>query len=142
MVSFNDFVNKQNLKNKTTSNLKLYEVLKKIGLDTKVGIYLIDGPFSTDIGIKNLHPSKGTHWVCYINESYFDSYGCRPPNKLSNFNIKQNGYCLYSDYKIQGQTNEKDSYCASYCLYILYLKNVLGIDFISAVLNFYYQRFS
>ena len=51
------------MKNKATSNVKIYEVLKKIGLDSKVGIYLRDGPFLSDIGIVNLHPSKGTHWV-------------------------------------------------------------------------------
>ena len=96
MITFNDFVKKYNLKNKATSNIKIYEVLKNIGLDTKVGIYLRDGPFSTDIGIVNLHPSKGTHWVCYINENYFDSYGCVCPKNLSKFIIKRNGYCLYS----------------------------------------------
>ena len=104
-----------------------------------VGIYLRDGPvFSSDIGIVNLHPSKGTHWICYINENYFDSYGCVPPKKLSEFIIKRNGYCLYSEYQIQ----KNDSFCASYCLYIIYWTNVLGIDFKSAVLNLYYQRFS
>ena len=61
MITFNDFVKKYNLKNKATSNKKIYEVLKNIGLDTKVGIYLRDASFSTDIGIVNLHPSKGTH---------------------------------------------------------------------------------
>ena len=60
-----------------------------------------DGPFKSDIGIVNLHPSKGTHWVCYINENYFDSYGCSPPKKLSKFIIKRNRYCLYSEYQIQ-----------------------------------------
>ena len=38
-MTFNDFVHKHNLKNKATSNLKLYEVLKKIGLDTNVEIF-------------------------------------------------------------------------------------------------------
>ena len=109
--------------------------MKKMGLDSIVGIYLRDGSFSTDIGIVNLHPSRGTHWVCYINENYFDSYGCSPPKKLSKFIIKQNGYCLYSEYQIQ----KNDSFCASYCLYIIYLTKVLGIDFKSAVLNLYYQ---
>ena len=33
-----------------------------------------------------------------------------------------------------------DSFCASYCLYIIYLVKVLRIDFKSAVLNLYYQR--
>ena len=42
MITFNDFVQKYNLKNKATSNKNLYEVLKKIGLDSKVGIYLRD----------------------------------------------------------------------------------------------------
>ena len=137
MITFSDFVKKYNLKNKATSNIKIYEVLKNIGQDTNVGIYLRDGPFSTDIGIVNLHPSKGTHWVCYINANYFDSYACVCPKKLSKFIIKRNGYCLYSEYQIQ----KNDSFCGSYCLYIIYLTKVLGFDFKSAVLNLYYQRF-
>ena len=134
---FNDFIKKYKLKNKATSNIKIQQVLDSMRLNN-VGIYLRDGLFSSDIGIVNLHPSKGTHWVCYINENYFDSYSCPPPKKLSKFIIKQNGYCLYSEYQIQ----KNDSYCASYCLYIIYLTKVLGIDFKSAVLNLYYQRFS
>ena len=124
ILTFNDFVLKHNIKNKATSNLKIYEVLKNIGLDTKVEIHLRDGSFSTDIGIVNLHPSKGTHWICYINENYFDNYGCSLPKKLSKFIIKRNGYCLYSEYKIQGLASKQDSYCASYCLYVIYLTNV------------------
>ena len=135
MISFNDFVKKYNLKNKATSNIKIYEVLKNIRLNTKVGIYLRDEPFSTDIGIVNLHPSKGTHWVCYKNENYFDSYGVSAPKKLSMFIIKRKGYCLYSEYQIQ----KNDSLCSSYCLYIIYLTKVIGIDFKSAVLKLYYQ---
>ena len=134
-MTFNNFVRKYNLKNKATSNIKIYEVLKKIGLDSKVGIYLRDGPFSSDIGVVNLHQLRGSHWVCYIDENYFDSYGCVCPRKLSKFIIKRNGYCLYSEY----QTQKRDSYCASYCLYIIYLTKVLGVDFKSAVLNLYYQ---
>ena len=37
---------------------------------------------------------------------------------------------------------KNDSFCASYCLYIFYLTKVLGIEFISAVLNLLYQKFS
>ena len=137
MITFSDFVHKHNLKNKATSNIKIQKVLTSVGLDNVI-IYLRDGPFSSDIGIVNLHPSKGTHWVCYINENYFDSSGIVCPKKLSKFIIKRNGYCLYSEYQIQ----KKDSFCASYCLYIIYLTQVLGIDFKSAVLKLYYQRFS
>ena len=135
-MTFNDFIKKHNLKNKATSNIKIQQVLNSIGLNN-IGIYLRDGPFETDIGIVNLHPSKGTHWVGYINENYFDSYGVVCPKKLSTFIIKRNGYCLNSEY----QKQKSDNFCASYCLYIIYLRKVLGIDFKSAVLNFYYQRF-
>ena len=137
MITFDDFIKKHNLRNKATSNIKIQQVLNSFGLNN-VNIYLRDGPFSSDIGIVNLHPTRGSHWVSYINENYFDSYGITPPRKLSKFIIKRNGHCLYSEYQIQ----KNDSYCASYCLYIIYLTKVIGIDFKSAVLNLYYQRFS
>ena len=54
--------------------------------------------------------------------------------KLSKFIIKRNGYCLYSEYQMQ----KNDSFCASFCLYIICLTKVLGIDYISAVLFLYY----
>ena len=91
-MTFNDFIKKYKLKNEATSNIKIQNILSSLSLND-VGIYLRDGPFSSDIGIVNLHPSKGTHWVCYINENYFDSYGCVSPKKLSKFIIKRNGYC-------------------------------------------------
>ena len=104
-----------------------------------VAIYIKDGPFESDIGIVNLHQSKGSYWVAYINKNYFDSYGCVPPQKLSEFIIKRNGHRLYSEYKKQGLTIKKNSYCASYCLYNL-LDKFLGIGFKFAVLYLYYQR--
>ena len=137
MMMFNDFIRKHYLKNKSISNIKIQQVLHSIGVNN-VGIYLRDGAFESDIGIVSLHPAKGTHWVCYINENYFDSYGCVCPKKLSEFIIKGNGYCLYSEYQIQ----KNDSLCASYCLYIIYLTKLVGLDFKSAVLTLYYQRFS
>ena len=100
MIRFNEFVKKFDVKNKATSNIKIQQVLCSIGLDN-VGIYLRDGPFSSDIGIVNIHPSKRRHWVVYINENYFDIYGVVCPKKLSEFIIKRNGYCLYSEYQIQ-----------------------------------------
>ena len=117
--------------------MKILQVLSYSSLDD-VGTYLRDGPFESDIAIVNLHPSKGTHWVCFINENYFDSYGCVCPKKLSNFIIKRNGHCFYSEYQIR----KSDSFCASYCLYVIYLRKIVGIVFKSAVLNLYYQKFS
>ena len=100
MITLNDFIKKHNLRNRATSNIKLQQVLISIGLDD-VGIYLRVGPFSNDVGIVNLHPTKGTHWVVYINENYFDSYGCSPPKKLSKSIIKRNGFQLYSENQIK-----------------------------------------
>ena len=136
-MTFNDFIKKYKLKNEATSNIKIQQVLSSLSLND-VGIYLRDGLFESDIGIVNLHPSEGTHWVTYINENYFDSYGCVSPKKLSNFIIKRNGYCFYSEYQIQ----KNDSLCVSYCLYIIYLTKIVGIDFKFAVLDLYYQKFS
>ena len=56
-MTFNDFIKKFNLKNKAISNIKIQQVLNSNGLNN-VNIYLRDGPFSSDIGIVNLHPSK------------------------------------------------------------------------------------
>ena len=134
MMTFNEFIKEYKLKNKATSNIKIQQVLSSLSLDN-VGIYLRDGPFSSDIGIVNLHPSKGTHWICYKNENYFNSYGCLPPQRLSKFIIKRNGHSLYSEYQIQ----KNDSFCASFCLYIIYLTKVRGLDFKNSVLNLYYQ---
>ena len=86
-------IKKYKLKNEATSNIKIQQVLSSLSLND-VGIYLRDGPFESNIGIVNLHPSRGTYWVFYINENYFDSYGIVCPKKLSKFIIKQNGYCL------------------------------------------------
>ena len=38
-----------------------------------------DDKFPNELAIVNLHPTKGTHWVLYTNNIYFDSYGCPPP---------------------------------------------------------------
>ena len=125
IMIFNDFAHKHNLKNKTTSDIKIQQVLSSLFLND-VGISPGDGPFSSDKGILILLLSKGTHWVVYINEFYFVSYGCVCPKKLSRFIIKRNGHCLYSEYKIQGQTSKRDSYCASYSFYLIYLTKVVG----------------
>ena len=129
-MTFNYFFKKYKLKNEATSNLKIQQILSSLSLND-VGIYLRDGLFESDIGIVNLHPSKGTHWVYYIIENYFDSYGCSPPKKVSKIIVKRNGFCLYSEYQIQ----KNDSFCASYCFFIIYFTKVLGIEFKTGVLN-------
>ena len=56
--------------------------------------------------------------------------------------MKRNGNCLFSENKIQGLTDKKCSYCAVYCFFINYLRKVLEVDFQSAAVKLYYDRFS
>ena len=95
IMPFNGFVHKYILKNKTTSNMKIQQFLSSLSLNY-VGTYLRDGVVLSDVGIVNIHPSKGTHWVAYLNQNLFDSYGCVCPKKLSRFIMKRNGLCLFS----------------------------------------------
>ena len=83
MMAFNDYIKKDILKNKATSNIKIQQIVPSIGLDN-VDIYLRDGPFSSDIGNVSLHPSRKNHWIIYINENFFDSCGCAPPKNYLN----------------------------------------------------------
>ena len=116
-------------------------MISSVRLD-RVDIYLGDGSFSSDLGNVNSDTSKGSHWVVNINEIFFDSFGCATPQKLSKFLIKRIGQCLFSKYKIRGMTSEKDFYCAVYCFCINYLIKFIEIEFKSAVLNLYYQRYA
>ena len=86
-MSFNDFIKIYNLKKKATSNIKIQQVLSIFSL-SDVETFLGDGLFSSNISILNLHPPKGTHCVCDINENYYDSYGSNPPQILSKFTMK------------------------------------------------------
>ena len=79
-MSFNDSIHKHKLKNQATSILKIQQDLSSFGW-SDIGIYLRDGNFSSNIGIVSLHQSKGTHWVVYINQNFFASYGSSPPQK-------------------------------------------------------------
>ena len=67
----------------------------------------------------------------FVNEIYFDSYGCPPPLNITK--QMKNSFC--SEYQIQNN----DSFCAAYCLYILSFTNIIGFE--NAVLNLYYQVF-
>ena len=79
---------------------------------------------------------KGTHWVCYIDKFYFDSYGCAPPENIKNYIKSKHKSCIYSEYQIQ----KYDSLCASYCLYIIYSVEILLLDFKKAVLKLFYSK--
>ena len=116
-----------NLK-KATTDIKIQQTLSSLGL-SDVWIYFRDGTIASDIGIVKFHPSKGAHWVAYINETFFKSYNCVCPKKLSKFIIKHTDfvYILKTKYKVWQK--KRYSFCGGYCFYIIYLTKVVGIDF-------------
>ena len=72
IMSFNDFFHKYGLKNKTTPNIKIQNTLFSLDLNDE-GTYSRDVLLSSDLGKIISHPTKETHWVVYINETFFDS---------------------------------------------------------------------
>ena len=93
-MTFAGFVHKYILKNKATSNMKIQQAPSSLFLND-TGSYLGNGLFSSDIGVVNFYPSKGTLWICYKNEKkFFDSNGYTPPIKLSRLRKKRSGYSL------------------------------------------------
>ena len=80
-ISLKELVNKYGLENAATNNVRIKEIL--LFLNTPCGLYLRDDTFFTKSGIINLPPTKRTHWVMFINECYFDSYGCPTPLSIT-----------------------------------------------------------
>ena len=68
---FNNLCHKHGLKKKATSNTKNQNTFSYVSL-SDVKRNLRDEPFSIDVGIVNLHPTKRTNWVIYRNENFFD----------------------------------------------------------------------
>ena len=123
MLTFNQFLKKYNLKNKSTSNIEINKVNPSVEIVTKSQL------IKTNKTIINLDDEKGTHWTLLVAKQYFDPFGIGPPRGIE---------CdLYSSYKIQKMD---ESYCAAYCLYIVYLMES-GITFKQAILNLYFQRY-
>ena len=63
---FNGFVNEYGSQNKASSIIKTKQILSSTS-PRVIWICLKDGPFETDIGNVNLHPTKRTPWVAYNN---------------------------------------------------------------------------
>ena len=122
MLTFNQFLKQHNLKNKSTSNIEIKNVNPDVEVITK------SQPIKTNKTVINLDDDKGTQWTLWLDRNYFDPFGVPPPSEVK---------CdLYSTYKIQ---KLDESYCAAYCLYVVYLVES-GLSFKQAVLNLFFQR--
>ena len=101
----------------------------KLGLN--IFIYMRDSKVPTKYGIDNLHPTKATHWICYIDMENFDRYGCPPPKVLTNFLVEKYRDCVFSEYTIEIVV----SFCAVCYLYVFKLTENVKMTFISAVMH-------
>ena len=55
---------------------------------------------------------KGTHWVCYYNKYYFDSFGLKPTQEI----IKYIPEIKYNNIQYQ---DKNSVLCGYYCLFFL-----------------------
>ena len=119
-LSFKEFLDRYELKDKATSNVKLNKnildiFMNEMNIHDPCGVYMRDAALATNSGIVKIHLTKGSHWVMFVDEFYFDSYGCPPSVKVMNhLNMSQVNRSIYSESLLQ----KNDSYCAAYCLYV------------------------
>ena len=123
-----------NLKNKATSNIKFEQIANSLGLDGTLcmrdgdflnhagseghlrlrNVRLAKDEFSSNSAIVSLHAKRGTHWVCFVEKYYFESYGCAPPKHILK-NIKvRHGKSISVEYQFQ----ENNKFCDRYSLYV------------------------
>ena len=67
LMSFNDFNHKHYFRMKATLNKKFLQTLATWSL-SDVEFCLGNWLFSSGLGIPNLHPTEGTHWVACNNQ--------------------------------------------------------------------------
>ena len=86
--------------------------------------------FTTTSGIVNLHPTKGTHWVIFVNEFSFD-YMAVHLQLIYLITLKK--------VSIQNIKFRKMIVIVQRIVYVLSLTQIVG--FKNAVLNLYHQTF-
>ena len=64
MYTFSEFLYTVNMKNKTTRNIKLQQVLSNLALDTKLN--LRDNDISSNSALVKLKPMERAHLVCFV----------------------------------------------------------------------------
>ena len=106
------------IENKALSNHELIEYIKQLKIKHFRGVFMRDDlpkkKRTKECGIVNLADSlsDGTHWVCYFNHYYFDSYGLPPPLEIVEYLEDNLEYNIY-------QTQKSGQICGHLCLYFL-----------------------
>ena len=112
-------------KDTSTSNTYLEKWIDHMGIKNFGGIYAKD-KITTDmikpkhfyiINLDNFYsPCNGTHWVTFYyyrnSIEYFDSYGLKPPQIIS-----ENYKYIYNSSQLQSYSSKA---CGYYCLYFIY----------------------
>ena len=95
-------------------------------------IYIRTHKLTSKQGIINLtdNYSKGTHFVAFYENKYFDSFCVQPPKIISN-QLGDICECYISSHPVQ---NINDQNCASYCLYFLDLMQNKKLSFQQAII--------
>ena len=106
------------IENKALSNHELIEYIKQLKIKHFRGVFMRDDlskkKRTKECGIVNLVDSlsDGTHWVCYFNHYYFDSYGLPPPLEIVEYLGENLEYNIY-------QIQKSGQICGHLCLYFL-----------------------
>ena len=79
-MTLEQFMKRNGLQNKATKGSKLVEVANKIGLED-FNLYIRTDKLTSKQGIINLTDDykKGTHFVAFFDNNYFDSFCTEPP---------------------------------------------------------------
>ena len=115
-----NFLNVQGLiiENKALSNHELIGYIKQLKIKNFRGVFMRDSlpkkQRRVECGIVNLADSlsDGTHWVCYYNGYFFDSFGLPPPLEIVEYLGENSEYNIY-------QIQKSGKICGHLCLYFL-----------------------
>ena len=106
------------IENKALSNHELIGYIKKLKIKNFRGVFMRDNlpkkKRTKECGIVNLGDSlsDGTHWVCYFNNYYLDSYGLPPPLEIVEYLGDNLEYIIF-------QIQRSGQICGHLCLYFL-----------------------
>ena len=116
---------------KPLTNYELLKYVKLFNIKNFRGVFMRDTlpkkkSKSSESGIVNLdsNNSQGTHWVCFYDSIYFDSYGLPPPDEVVQYMrrppTKDRGSPRSLIYYNSNEIQDRASViCGHLCLYVL-----------------------
>ena len=87
------------IKKSATIFVHIQQVLSNLWFNR--GIHSRDDKFLTFSAMVNLHPKEETSWLCFVDETFFDSPGCASPENILNEIWSKDGKWNCSEYQVQ-----------------------------------------